>query len=354
MRNKLLVTFAVAMIAGPHAVSAQSTSSSSAELIMQRLDAIDKRNAKLESENAALRERLRALEDGKGRAIATASRPSATPPAAAPRESNSAMAMMPKSAGVTYKAPVAVPAAYNWTGFYIGANAGGGLADTQWSDPTLSPSDLGSHKATGWLAGVQGGYNWQTGNLVLGVEGTYHFSDLRGDHQNTISAALAGLPQFGVLTDRLATNIDGTATLAGRIGFASDSIDRTLFYAKGGAAYVRESFAQTTVANVLLLGAPPQALTANIIRTGSDNRWGWLAGLGLEHGLTENWSAKIEYDYLDFGTRSVRLNGTGCISAGGPAFCQPATSNFDIRQNAQLLMFGINYRFNNSLVVAKY
>lgn len=356
MKTKLFAVAAVAMIASPHVASAQSTSSPSAEAILQRLDAIDKRNTKLESENAALRERLRALEQGNRKPIATA--PRATPVAASSREPASAMAMMPKSGGVAYKAPVAVPATYNWTGFYIGANAGGGIADQQWSDPTLPPAfpaDLGSHKATGWLGGFQGGYNWQTGRLVLGVEGTYDFADWRGDHQNvTVAAITTPIPQFGTLTDRYSTRIDGVATLAGRLGIASDSFDRTLFFAKAGAAYVRESYSQTTTGAIQFGAAPPQLLSFYGLRTGTEDRWGWMAGLGLEHGLTENWSAKIEYDYIDFGTKSVRLSGTGCISDGGPSFCTPATSNPNIRQNAQLLTLGINYRFNSGLIVAKY
>nr|WP_244645824.1 outer membrane beta-barrel protein [Bradyrhizobium campsiandrae] len=266
---------------------------------------------------------------------------------------------MPKSTGPAYKAPPAVAAAYSWTGFYVGANAGGAIGDRQWSDPTLAPPELGSHKMTGWLGGFQAGYNWQTGHLVLGAEGTYQFSDLRGDHQNVTVAALGpplALPQFGTSTDRFSTRIDGIATLAGRIGFASDSLDRTLFYAKGGAAYASGSAAQATNAGVLFFGggAAPQVITFTGTRTVTDDRWGWMAGLGLEQGLTENWSAKIEYDYLDFGTKSLRLTGAGCLASGGLQACGPATSSFDVRQNAQLLMLGINYRFNNGPAVAKY
>jgi outer membrane immunogenic protein len=345
------------MIAGGNTASAQSPSSSDA--ILQRLDSIDKRNAKLESENAALRERVRILEQGHRMRAADERRASPAPASGQPREATSAMAMMPKTyASPAYKAPPVVPAAYSWTGFYVGANAGGGIGDRQWSDPTLAPPELGSHKTTGWLGGLQAGYNWQTGHLVLGAEGTYHVSDLRGDHQNTTVAALGppvALPQFGVLTDRYSTRIDGIATLAGRIGFASDSLDRTLFYAKGGAAYASESTAQASNAGILLFGGgAPQAITFTGTRTGSDNRWGWMAGLGLEQGLTDNWSAKIEYNYLDFGTKSVRLSGFGCTASGGAQACASITSNPDVRQNAQLLTLGINYRFNNGPVMTKY
>jgi len=345
-------------MAGCNAASAQSPSSS--EAILQRLDAIDKRNAKLESENAALRDRVRVLEQGHRSTTADVRRPGPAPASGQPKEATSAMAMMPKAyPSPAYKAPPVVPAAYSWTGFYVGANAGGGIGDSQWSDPNPPPTDLGSHKRTGWIGGVQAGYNWQAGRLVLGVEGAYHASDLRGDHQNTTVAALGpplAIPQFGVLTDRYATRIDGIATLAGRVGFASDSLDRTLFYAKGGAAYASESASQASNAGLLVFGGgpAPQVITFTANRTGSDNRWGWMAGLGLEHGLTDNWSAKIEYDYLDFGTKSVHLSGVSCAASGGVQLCTPAISDSDVRQNAHLLMLGINYRFNGTPVVAKY
>jgi outer membrane immunogenic protein len=357
MKYPIIAIIIPVIIAGSSHAVAQSIPVPSADAIVQRLDALDKRNEKLESENAALRDRVRLLEVGKRTMTAAAPPPSAQPASAKPKGPDSAMAMMPKSYA---KAPNAYPVVgpYDWTGFYIGANLGGGISDKGWSDPTANPTDLGSHKATGWLAGVQGGYNWQRGNLVLGVEGTYHFADMRGDHQNTNTLTLGsdGSATFVTVSDRYATKIDGIATIAGRVGFASDPIDRTLFYATGGAAYVKESFTQTTNGGELILpaGAPPAAVNFSATRTGSDNRWGWLAGLGLEHGLTENWSARIEYDYLDFGTRSVGLSGIGCTSSGPVSLCAPVTSKFNIQQNMQLLTLGINYRFNSSPVVAKY
>jgi outer membrane immunogenic protein len=94
-----------------------------------------------------------------------------------------------------------------------------------------------------------------------------------------------------------------------------------------------------------------QMFAVNSTLSGSQDRWGWVAGVGLEYGLTENWSAKIEYDYLGFGTKTVNWSGTACAVISGPPTqnaCSPFTRSFDINQNIQLLKFGVNYRFNTS------
>jgi outer membrane immunogenic protein len=354
------------MIASSSHAFAQSVSAPSTDVIMQRLDALDKRNdaldkrnAKLESENAALRDRVRLLEVGK-RNTATAASPTTQPPNGA-----AAMAMTTSSSGVAYKAPNLSPlVAYNWTGFYVGAHLGGGLAQKQWIDldqssPLGSP-DVGSHKATGLLGGIQGGYNWQIGHLVLGVEGQYSFANLSGDHQNTSLVALDSTDintgtetvVLGTQADRFSTRVDGIATIAGRIGFASDPIDRTLFYATGGAAFAKDKYTlQTGVAALECVTPSGGSSTCSPVGgyaslNGSQNRWGWMVGAGLEHGLTENWSAKIEYNYLDFGTKTISLQGTGCFSVGEVLTCAPETRNFNVNQNIQLIKLGINYRFN--------
>jgi outer membrane immunogenic protein len=344
------------MIAGSSHAVAQSISAPSSDVIMQRLDALDKRNAKLESENAALRDRMRLLEVGK-RNPSTAS--SQNEPAPSPA---SAMAMVPKSStsGV-YKAPIAYPpAAYNWTGFYVGAHLGGGIEQSQWTDnkPIICPvspcpaNAAGSQNATGPLGGVQAGYNWQFGRWVLGVEGQYSFAKLNADHQNiSLQAASLGLLSFTANSvDRLTSKIDGIGTIAGRIGFASDSMDRTLFFLKGGAAFARKQYTDqfNGVGTLCVNGSCGVAIIESGAANGSQNNWGWMAGIGLEYGLTENWSANIEYNYLDFGTKTANLQGTQCQQTfiGVPGgTCAPITRPFDVNQNTQLLKFGVNYRF---------
>ena len=230
----------------------------------------------------------------------------------------------------------------------------------QWADLDQSLPDVGSHKATGLLGGIQGGYNWQIGHLVLGVEGQYSFANLNGDHGITSLIAFSSTDIntgdqtvfSGTLVDRFSTKVDGIATIAGRIGFASDPIDRTLFYATGGAAFAKDKYALQTVGAGLECFTPSggsstcSLVGSNFSLSGSQNRWGWIVGAGLEHGLTENLSANVEYNYLDFGKKTVSLQGNGCSFTLGVPDCGPVTRNFNVNQNIQLIKFGINYRFN--------
>src|SRR5690242_13914408 len=69
--------------------------------------------------------------------------------------------------------PPAVVVAYSWTGLYVGGHVGYGWADKDWSDPLGPPFAIGSHTATGWLAGAQVGFNYQFGSWVIGAEGQF-------------------------------------------------------------------------------------------------------------------------------------------------------------------------------------
>jgi outer membrane immunogenic protein len=81
--------------------------------------------------------------------------------------------------------------------------------------------------------------------------------------------------------------------------------------------------------------------------TGSKTRWGWMAGIGLEFGIFDNWTAKVEYNYLGFGTKKVRLAGTAQVFEDGvdPDETVAVFRDFDVKQDIQLVKFGVNYRF---------
>src|SRR5215813_5584531 len=141
-------------------------------------------------------------------------------------------------------------APYNWTGFYIGAHLGAGWARTEWKD-------AGTDNAIGVLGGFQGGFNFQvTPWLVLGIEGQYSFAGLKGDHEVSNSLNL-GLDANSVFIrdfhGRLFTKVDSVATLAGRVGIAAG--DRTLFFAKGGAAWARDKFREEVEVSQLTTSA---------------------------------------------------------------------------------------------------
>jgi len=217
------------------------------------------------------------------------------------------------------RAPIMAPiSVYDWSGFYIGAHIGGVWADKDWTDVTfLPPLPLGSHQASGFLAGAQVGFNYQVGTWVFGVEGQGSWTNADGEHTCVIGFTICR------------TEMNFVGTVAGRIGYAFNNV---LLYGKGGVAFVDEDF--------LLLAAP--AGVAFAASTNDSTRTGWMAGVGLEWGITPNWSAKIEYNYMDFGTQNINF-----VTLGGVPFAIEA-----IDQQVHVVKAGINYRFNWGVPVA--
>ncbi len=204
-----------------------------------------------------------------------------------------------------YKAPppVYAPAFYNWTGFYIGGHVGYGWADFSGQDP-VTGAPTGSLNADGFLYGGQIGFNYQLGSWVLGIEGDASFGDIK------YSQDLGG-------GDRAEIELEHIFTVAGRVGYA---FDRWMIYAKGGGAWTQEKY------NFVVLGN-----TA----TGTVDRSGWLVGAGVEWAFAGNWSAKLEYNYMDFGSKLVTLTTTGGLVA--------APANVDL--TVQTVKLGVNYKF---------
>jgi outer membrane immunogenic protein len=226
------------------------------------------------------------------------------------------------AADIPTKAPAhVVSAASNWTGCYIGGNLGGGWASTNWANPGgAAPGDRGTARFNGIVGGGQVGCNYQFSTpWVIGIQGMFDWSGMKGGVANTNNSA----------TD-LATDVRWFATLTGRLGYAVQP--NALLYVKGGAAWVRDNH------------------TVNwpgiLFETGHLTRSGWIAGGGIELMFASNWSAFVEYDYMGFGTKTTSLS----VLQGGP----PATQSWDIRQNVQTILLGLNYRFYGRAVVANY
>ena len=196
-----------------------------------------------------------------------------------------------------YAAPI-----YQWTGFYLGGHAGGAFsASNNFSGLVLSNYDAR------FLGGVQVGADYQfAGNFVVGVEGQYSWLS-----SNKIGAIF---PAGFVYSN----NQRGLGSVTGRLGY---SWGPALFYAKGGYAYSSHS-------ETLAFGGAPVAFTLD-----RDHRDGYTVGAGVEYLFTPNWSAKVEYQYYDFGkSRFV-----------APAALVPfGTFNND----EHALKAGVNYRFN--------
>ncbi|BAT61025.1 OmpA-like transmembrane domain protein [Variibacter gotjawalensis] len=191
-----------------------------------------------------------------------------------------------------YKAPVAVAAPYMlWNGFYIGANAGyswgrdrvgGGRADTD-----------------GFSGGGQIGYNWQfSPNWVFGIE-----ADLQGSNIESDVALLN-------------TNVHMWGTVRGRLGYAWNNV---LLYGTGGFAYGRNELTGFGVSQ-------------------SKTHTGYTFGGGLEYAFAPQWSAKVEYLYVDLGREFY----------DAPAF------QTNVRSDFHTVRLGINYRFGGAPIVASY
>jgi outer membrane immunogenic protein len=248
------------------------------------------------------------------------------------------------------KAPVYVDPGYNWTGFYVGANGGYSWGDWSSTSPNGLPIPLGTSfnpHVDGWVGGLQAGYNWQTNaNWVLGVEADIQATGERASSANSATALIPFNTDFHFsLTQASANDWDFPwfATFRGRLGWLADP--QTLLYGTVGLAVGEFKFATTTTTTVQrLLGATSTTPSgAPIITTASfsdsQTRVGGAVGLGVERKFDRNWSGKLEYLYLDFGTATY---------FGGTA------SQTDVRLRDHVVRVGINYAFNPGPVVAKY
>jgi outer membrane immunogenic protein len=173
-----------------------------------------------------------------------------------------------------YAAPVN---SYNWTGPYLGLNGG-----YEWGSVTNLAND-----PSGFAGGLQGGYNWQFGQFVFGGEADIQVTGA----DDTFAPYKFSNPWFG--------------TVRGRAGYALNNI---LFYGTFGLAYGDLKGE---------LGTLDETQT----------HVGWAGGLGMEVGFTPNWSARVEYLYMDLGSRPYAITG--------------GNNGYD----ANILRFGINYRF---------
>jgi outer membrane immunogenic protein len=226
--------------------------------------------------------------------------------------------------------PPPAPPPFSWTGFYIGGHGGAGWGT---AESTLTGIDVGgfsvsglnvpwsSHNINGWLAGATVGYNWQVNPwLVLGIEGDWTWADLEG----TTPCGVANI--FGCKT-----KVNWTADLTGRVGFA---VDRALIYAKGGVVWADTDYSF----NFLGSSIPGFDISGST----SDTRVGGMLGAGIEYAFLPNWSAKIEYNFMDFGTASESLPVTISGVGGAP----PITAHADINQQIHVVKIGVNYRFD--------
>ena len=190
------------------------------------------------------------------------------------------------------KAPAFVPPPFSWTGLYFGVNGGGAFGSSSWDS-------TGSRNVSGGLAGATVGYNYQLGPAVFGVEGDIDVTDING---STTTLCAPGCK----------TSNTWLSTARGRLGYAAE---RFMPYVTGGAAFGN--------VRAFTPGFPQAATTAT----------GWTLGGGLEAAFAANWTARVEYLYVDLGSFNCGLNcGAGLV-----------TDNVSF--HTSVLRAGLNYKF---------
>lgn len=194
------------------------------------------------------------------------------------------------------------PAPVNWTGFYVGAHAGGVWSKYQLSDSTLGITENANVDRGNWLAGAQIGYNWQfMRNWVVGTEADFSFTDLGGTGVTDLIPVPATV------------QLRNIGTVRARVGYAWG---RTLLYATAGMAWARDNASYVFFPGFTQMDAHQFHV-------------GWTAGVGAEYALDPNWSVKAEYLHADFGS-------VDAVYANLPR----STS-----LTADMVRLGANYRF---------
>ena len=217
--------------------------------------------------------------------------------------------------------PMMMPV-FSWTGFYIGANIGGAWANNNWND-TLFRTNFNNGNNNGtFIGGGQVGANYQIGSFVIGGEWDF---DWAGNSNNNGTGVI--IPGVGNIV--VTNNNRWITTVAARFGFA---VDHWLFYGKAGGGWVGNN--NLTVTNV----TTGVSLTCGNFTNCGNNNGGWLLGGGVEYAFTNNWTVKVEYDYLGLGNRTLLIPATAPFLAGD--------SFISNNRNIQMVKVGVNYLFN--------
>jgi outer membrane immunogenic protein len=198
--------------------------------------------------------------------------------------------------------------AFNWSGLYVGANAGYAWGNSE-ADGLYDGGDIvnGDFNPDGFVAGAQFGYNWQMdSNFVLGLEADLQYSDQHDDVNNP--------PGFDSEASA-EVDVDWFGTLRARAGVA---LDRALLYATGGLA----------------MGGVKYSVDDNFdegIGNDKNTQWGWTAGLGAEYAITDMVTVKVEYLYVDLGKDD--------FSPASPPFDADVDTDFDVVRGGINILF---------------
>jgi outer membrane immunogenic protein len=238
--------------------------------------------------------------------------------------------------------PPPPPACAQFGGFYVGGHVGWGYYEHTWSDRDAWTSELSDDlqranvqtSDSGFIGGVQGGYNWQSHCTVFGVQVDYAWSSINANAFETDA-------DVGINLDSLSveSRLKGIGTIRFRTGLV---VDNLLLYVTGGVGWGRfeRTYTQTD------LNAPAFETFAT-----DKNKWAWVAGVGTEWAAWGNWSIQSEVLYAWFQKDETSFICSGAI------FCDVATGEtkrFDHHDSVWITKIGLNYRFGGAPVVARY
>ncbi|HTV26604.1 MAG TPA: outer membrane beta-barrel protein [Xanthobacteraceae bacterium] len=233
------------------------------------------------------------------------------------------------AADMPLKAPAYTPPpAPTWTGWYIGANIGGSFGTASDSATFAGvPVGGGSPNLDGVVGGGQIGYNWQANGWLFGLE-----ADIQGTSEDGSSSASETLAVPGILPGAVTGTLSYSeklpwfGTVRGRLGILPSP--NWLLYATGGLAY-----GEVDTNTTLTVGA------ASVGNNFDTTRAGWTVGGGVEGWLSPNWTAKLEYLYVDLGSFSNTFTGVGTFT--------PVTLSTHVTDN--IVRVGLNYHFGGPM-----
>jgi outer membrane immunogenic protein len=225
------------------------------------------------------------------------------------------------------KAPALASPVYDWSGFYVGAFGGGGWGNHNVNDALGGATPFANYTATypsqGGLAGGEAGYNFQSGSVVVGIEATGFWSDIKGSDATGVASGLYPITSVD------ADSLQWGGTLRARGGIA---VDRLLLFFTGGWAFGDIQHTNTDP----VFGVDQFTVHAN----------GLVAGGGLAYAITNNLIGKIEYSYYNFnGYNRPAVGGTGLTANGQLPYTTDSIYS--------ILTVGLDYKFGGP-VVARY
>ena len=220
--------------------------------------------------------------------------------------------------------PPLPPAIYDWTGIYVGGHIGGGMLVDSVGQNGVSTGGFnlagtGNLRPTGVIGGAQVGANYEFVPWVVGIEGSWTDSAING---NTLIGCTGPcvIGTTAIAQERFTSQAQWFAALTGRFGYAAND---WLFYGMN-VRYTEDLLSAVGTATI----GPGMTVATQVL---TDNRTGFTVGVGIELGLVENLSGKIEYDFYDFGSKNYNFNVITPVS---------------VNSNLHAIIVGLNYKFN--------